>query len=162
LKINLKFRPKAYRKELKSSNVSDNPRMYEYEKPRTNGINCASKVPVMSESTTPNKPFHTPRRASGLYSNPTMSFRNTYQNTAIKYNNDQRRRDDKENDIKIIKKSDYDGASTKPNSAASNTPKQPKVTDSWTSNIFTQISNWMKKDITTFTCKCSEQDKELN
>lgn len=156
--------------------MSDHPGLYEYQKPHQELINCASKVPVMSESTTPNKPFHTPRRASGLYNKPTMSFRNTYQNTAIKYNYERRRHFDKENDsdIEIIKKSDYEGASTKPHSAVSMTPQkklddqneksqtQLKTSDSWTSNIFTQISNWMKKDLTVFTCKCSEQDKDLN
>lgn len=112
-------------------------------------------------NTTPNKPLHTPRRASGLYTKPTMSYRNSYQNSVIKFNVDKDSYIGKEKSDDETKFSNNE-VSTKTPSVASETPKQPKVSESWASNIFSQISNWMKKDLTTFPCKCSEPDKELN
>lgn len=141
-------RPRTVRKEHKSSNVSDHPHMYSYKKPHQENIGIACRVPVMYEISTPNKPFHTPRRESGLYSKPTLSFMNSYKNS--------------------VSKPPLDSAnlSSKATSAMSGTPKFkdfketksevkevkvetiPKVNGSW--NILTKISNWISKELTIF------------
>lgn len=148
-KTQVRYRNK--RNELRSSNVSDHPNLYDYKKPSQGSILCASTVRDQQLSMT-NKPHNNQIRDSGAYTHSNVSTRNSYQNAPpnnkpsinqnlIDYN--------KSHTIQKVDKNEIQ-KSAENESSGSKFSKTENASESYASNIFDKLFNWYKKDLTKF------------
>ena len=149
-----------------SKNVKIKATRNKFEKQKTNTSNVVAeygvlinRVPDSSGNTTPNKPFVTPRRMSGMFGNPGRMLRKANLFSVQKER----------------KPSDFDDEATKNTANASskeisfemvinNIPKEKELKKDKPKEegIFSKLSSWFSKELTHHCCKCSEQDKVLN
>ena len=128
---------------LKEENVINNKLSLDHD-------NLANKLPDTNISKTPNKPFNSSSRLSGMFVDKMYSQRKSELAANEKEN--------KENMSDSVKES------SSKSTTVDTTPKEmPKREQSWTSSFIYTISKWITKEVfNNQWWKCSEQDKDLN